>query len=175
MNEKIKIRKLRRSPPATIVIKEFSKKGLDKWRRRCWAVAKSTSCICSSYEQWTFLPYTVTEIQNIYSQKWNCTASFPISTFMYLGAIFSHNWAYLESLFSCIAWENSAGAERRAGNCRQALVGSSSRPSPPLLWLSRENDRHTNFQFGKLWIINVNVVNFLFPSLLSILLSVHAR
>ncbi len=33
---------------------------------------------------------------------------------------------------------STAGAERRAGNCRQAVVGCSSLPSPPLLRLSRE-------------------------------------
>jgi hypothetical protein len=40
---------------------------------------------------------------------------------------------------------STAGAERRAGNCRQAVDGSSSLPSPSLLLLSRE---FTNFLFG---------------------------
>ncbi len=64
---------------------------------------------------------------------------------------------------------SATGAKGRAGNCRQAEVGGSSLPSPPLLQLSREfTDQHTNFQFGKLqdhkWNQLILVVNFLFGS-----------
>ncbi len=76
--------------------------------------------------------------------------------------------SYLESLFSCIAWELSAQLqEQREGQetaAKQRLVAV---PCPVLLrWRVHLNDRHTNFQFGKFLIINGNkysfVVNFLF-------------
>ncbi len=53
---------------------------------------------------------------------------------------------------------STAGAEGRAGNCRQAAVGSSSLLSPPHAVEPRVhiNDQYTNFQFGKLRIINRN-------------------
>ncbi len=41
---------------------------------------------------------------------------------------------------------STAGVERRAGNCRQAVVHSSSLPSPRLLRLSREFTLMTNIQ-----------------------------
>ncbi len=49
----------------------------------------------------------VSKIQNLYCQKWNCLALFPISTSCILEQfVYSHDRSYLESLFSCIAWEN---------------------------------------------------------------------
>jgi hypothetical protein len=42
-----------------------------------------------------FIKHTVPKIQNIYSQKWNCVASSPISTFMYLWGIYIFPWLVL--------------------------------------------------------------------------------
>ncbi len=81
---------------------------------------------------------TVQKIWNIFSQ------ARPHSQFLHSCIwerfIYSQD-LYLESLFSCIARENSQlnrRAKRRAKNCRQAVVGGSSLPSPPLLWLTQE-------------------------------------
>ncbi len=126
---------MRRPPPATIVIKEFSKNGLDKWLRKCWAVAKLTSCICRSYEQWTFLPYTVTEIRNIYSQKWNCAASFPISTLMCLGAIYIFPQLVLFGIsifLYCLSEFSAQLQERREGQGTAAKQWLAAVPCPPL-------------------------------------------
>ncbi len=85
-----------------------------------------------------------TKIRNIYSQKWNCMALFPISTFMYLEATYmyiptiGHIWnLYFPVLLERILG-SAAGMKRRVRNCRQAELGDSSLPSPPLLQLSRE-------------------------------------
>jgi hypothetical protein len=54
---------------------------------------------------------------------------------------------------------STAGAERRAGNCCQAGVSGSSLTSPPPPVVEPRvhiKDQHTNYQFGKLWIINGN-------------------
>jgi hypothetical protein len=54
---------------------------------------------------------------------------------------------------------STAVAERRAWNCRQACSGwrqFPALPSAPAVELSSHYDQHTNFQFGKWWIINGN-------------------
>ncbi len=80
----------------------------------------------------------------------------------------SHNWSYLESLFSCIAWENSR-LNCRSGEKGRELPPSSgwwqfpTLPSAPTVEPRVHiNHQHTNFYLEKLWIINGKVVNFLF-------------
>jgi hypothetical protein len=107
-------------------------------------------------EQYEFLSHTEPKIQNIYSQKWICSSSFPISTFMYLGAIFWIStigliWNLYFPLLCERTLGSTAGAEKRAGNCRQAGVGCSSLPSPSTPAVEPRvhiNDQHKNFQFG---------------------------
>jgi hypothetical protein len=58
---------------------------------------------------------TVPKIQNIYPQKWNCAASFPIYTFLYLWAIYifprsasaDRLWEYINpsQIHECENWE----------------------------------------------------------------------
>ncbi len=50
--------------------------------------------------------------------------------------IYSHDQSILESLLHERNLGSTAGAERRAGNCRQATFSGSSMPSPSLLQLS---------------------------------------
>jgi hypothetical protein len=73
---------------------------------------------------------------------------------MYLGGII---WNLCFPVLCERTFGSTAGAERRAGNCRKAEVGGSSLPSvsscEPRVHI---NDQHTNFQFGKLLIINGN-------------------
>jgi hypothetical protein len=63
---------------------------------------------------------------------------------------------------------STTGAERRAGNCRQAVGGGSSKPSPPLLQLSFEFTVMTNIQISVWKITNhklkqlILAVKFLF-------------
>jgi hypothetical protein len=56
---------------------------------------------------------------------------------------------------------STAGAERRVGNCRQAVISGSSLPSPPTPVPAVEPrvhmyDQHANFQYGKFRVVNGN-------------------
>jgi hypothetical protein len=98
---------------------------------------------CVEYSFLYRLAIHCTKFWNKYSQKWNCTASFPLphshvsGSDLYIptiGLIWSLYFAVLRERTLC----STAGAERRVGNCRQTEVGGSSLPSPPLLRLRRE-------------------------------------
>jgi hypothetical protein len=97
---------------------------------------------------------------------------FPISTFMYLGAIyiFSRLALFGISIFLYCVRELSTQPQERGEGQRTAATKQwvAAVPCPPLRSCPRVhiNDQHTNFQFGKLWIIkgsiNPCIVNFLF-------------
>ncbi len=74
--------------------------------------------------------------------------------------IYSHDGSHIESLFSCIAWENSQLNHRSGEKGRELLPSSDWRQFPALLSSPAVepkvhiNDQHSNFQFRKLKIIN---------------------
>ncbi len=74
--------------------------------------------------------------------------------------------SYLESIFSCIAWENSWLNRRRGEKGRDLLPSSGwwqfpALPSAPAVEPRIHiNEQHTNFQFAKIWIINGNNLSF---------------
>jgi hypothetical protein len=77
---------------------------------------------------------------------------------MYLGPI-----GLIWNLYFPVLCERTLGstaeAERRAQNWRQAVVGGGSLPFPAAPTVEPKvhiNYQHTNFRFGKLWIINGN-------------------
>jgi hypothetical protein len=68
------------------------------------------------------------------------------------------NWNLYFPVLLDRALDSTAGAVRRAGNCRQAVVGGSSLPNstPAVEPRVHINDKHTNFQFGKFRIMKGN-------------------
>ncbi len=70
--------------------------------------------------------------------------------------IYSRDVSYLESLFSCITWENSQLNRRSWEKGRELPLGTgleqfSALPSPPAVELRvHKNDQHTNFHFWKI-------------------------
>ncbi len=92
---------------------------------------------------WTYtVQHTVPKILNKYSQKLNCAASLPISTVTYLEVIYIPKTGFVWKIYFPVLHHRTLSStkrgKRRAENCRQAVVGGSSLPSPTLLWLSRE-------------------------------------
>ncbi len=81
----------RRTTPATLL---YSLLVNGKFRKPWW----------DTQEDWFMLPRTVSKIWSKYSKQWNCLASFPISTFLYLWMIYIFPRSV--RLCCCIAFAN---------------------------------------------------------------------
>ncbi len=71
-------------------------------------------------EAWYMIPHTVPKIQDKYSQRWNCAASFPISTFLYLWAIYILPRSV--RLFCCIVFSDFIGNEAAQFHFEEYLI-----------------------------------------------------
>ncbi len=78
----------RKLDPAWGNVKEYRRRVYD--RSSFFLILRGGGCgwFMRTYHPYTHWKCTVPKIRNKYSQKWNCAALFPISTFMYLWAIY---------------------------------------------------------------------------------------